>query len=95
MRFADEYALLFVNNNIAEGVDIVYNLPEGATKVKSCKIMKAALSDVNTFDEPEKVVLQDYQVKEDGNALSIYLPATSILMLTLHILPYKNSIKLI
>lgn len=78
-----EYAMLLVNNNLTEEFDISLEVPETARKVKICKFMKAALADVNSFDEPEKVIPKELACQKEEGAVTLRIPAASIVMLTL------------
>ncbi|MDZ7717725.1 MAG: alpha-L-arabinofuranosidase C-terminal domain-containing protein [Balneolaceae bacterium] len=71
--------------NNAQDVELDFRGIDDLGNVSSGKILTAdEVSSVNTFDDPENVVLNDFSDHEmDGTMLSISLPSKSVVMLTI------------
>lgn len=77
-----EYAVLLVNNSLREDFDVVYELPETSGRVTECRLMHSNPAEMNSFDEPKKVVPNAYTCEKKECLLKLHLPALSIAMIT-------------
>ncbi len=70
--------LTVANCALNDEADVVCEL-SGITPSKvSARILTGDAHDHNTFDNPEKVIISDYNAEIDGNKLKITLPACSV-----------------
>lgn len=69
----------------SQEVELDFRGIDGLGSVSSGKILTAdEVSSINTYEDPENVVLQDFSDHElNGNKLSITLPSKSVVMLTM------------
>lgn len=71
--------------NNAQDIELDFRGIDDLGNVSTGKILTAdEVSSVNTFDDPENVVLQDFSDHEiDGTSLSVAVPSKSVVMLTI------------
>ena len=70
--------LTVANCGLDDDVDIVCELSGIAPSKASARILTGDVHDHNTFDDPEKVIISDYNVRIDEGKLKIKLPACSV-----------------
>ena len=70
--------LTVANCGLDDDVDIVCELSGIAPSKASARILTGDVHDHNTFDDPEKVIISDYDARIDDGKLKIKLPACSV-----------------
>ncbi len=70
--------LTVANCGLDDDVDIVCELSGIAPSKASARILTGDVHDHNTFDDPEKVFISDYNARIDDGKLKIKLPACSV-----------------
>ena len=70
--------LTVANCGLDDDVDIVCELSGIAPSKASARILTGDVHDHNTFDDPEKVIISDYNARIDDGKLKIKLPACSV-----------------
>lgn len=70
--------LTVANCGLDDDVDIVCELSGIAPSKASARILTGDVHDHNTFDDPEKVIISDYDARIDEGKLKIKLPACSV-----------------
>ena len=70
--------LTVANCGLDDDVDIVCELSGIAPSKASARILTGDVHDHNTFDDPEKVIISDYDALRDDGKLKIKLPACSV-----------------
>ncbi len=70
--------LTVANCGLDDDVDIVCELSGIAPSKASARILTGDVHDHNTFDDPEKVIISDYDARIDDGKLRIKLPACSV-----------------
>jgi len=70
--------LTVANCGLDDDVDIVCELSGIAPSKASARILTGDVHDHNTFDDPEKVIISDYDARIDDGKLKIKLTACSV-----------------
>ncbi|MBR6344725.1 MAG: alpha-N-arabinofuranosidase, partial [Lachnospiraceae bacterium] len=70
--------LTVANCGLDDDVDIVCELSGIAPSKAAARILTGDVHDHNTFDDPEKVIISDYDARIDDGKLRIKLPACSV-----------------
>ena len=70
--------LTVANCGLDDDVDIVCELSGIAPSKASARILTGDVHDHNTFDDPEKVIISDYDARIDDGKLKIKLPVCSV-----------------
>ena len=70
--------LTVANCGLDDDVDIVCELSGIVPSKVSARILTGDVHDHNTFDDPEKVIISDYNARIDDGKLKIKLPACSV-----------------
>lgn len=71
------------NTSLTEDEEIAIDLGGAAVESASAEILTGEMNAHNTFDEPEKVKPEAFEVKLSGGKLSFTLPAKSAAVITL------------
>ena len=71
------------NTSLSDSISVDLNIAGFDAKSASARILTGEVHECNTFEDPEHVVPKAYDVSLSGNALSVKLPACSVVSIEL------------